>query len=124
MECLIEDDEDVIDCFEKGLFRKEWQCILVSEEGEVEVELIEFVDNDMYVDKIIIIYFLKNVLFLLVDKFYNREFGVDFQNNFRDEVIVWVKFIYDYIEDCFLEKRLLFFFIFSCNLFNKVYDGG
>lgn len=51
----------------------------MSEEGEeVEVELIEFVDNDIYVDKIIIIYFLKNVLFLLVDKFYNREFGVDF----------------------------------------------
>lgn len=125
MECLTEDDEDVIDCPEKGLSRKEWQCILVSEEGEeVEAELIEPVDNDIHADKIITTYFLKNALFSLVDKSYNRELGVDLQNNSRDEAIVWAKLIYDYIEDCLSEKRLSSFFIPSCNLLNKAYDGG
>ena len=125
MECLTENDEDVTDCPQQGLSRKEWQCILDSEEGEeVEAELIEPVDNDIHADKIITTYFLKNALFSLVNKSCNRELGVDLQNNSRDEAIVWAKLIYDYIEDCVKEKRLSSFFMPSCNLLNKAYEGG
>lgn len=125
MECLAENDEEVIDCPEQGLSRKEWQQILESEEGEeVEAELIEPVDNDIHADKIITTYFLKNALFSLVSKSCNRELGVDLQNNSQDQATVWAKLIYDYIEDCLTEKRLSSFFIPSCNLLNKAYDGG
>lgn len=123
MECLTENDEEVIDCPEEGLSRKEWQCIPESEEGEeVEAELIEPVDNDIHADKIITSYFLKNALFSLVNKSCNRELGVDLQNNSQDQAIVWAKLIYDYIEDCLAEKRLSSFFIPSCNLLIKAYD--
>ena len=125
MECLTENDEEVIDCPEQGLSRQEWQHILESEEGEeVEAELIEPVDNDIHADKIITTYLLKNALFSLVNKSCNRELGVDLQNNSEDQATVWAKLIYDYIEDCLTEKRLSSFFIPSCNLLNKAYDGG
>ena len=49
---------------------------------------------------------------------------MDLQNNSQDQATVWAKLIYDYIEDCLTEKRLSSFFIPSCNLLNKAYDGG
>lgn len=125
LQCSTENDQKVIHCIEQGLSGKEWQCIPEGEkEEEEEVELIEPEDKDVHADKLITSYLLKNALFALVNKSSHGELDVDLQNISQDQVIVWAKLIYDYIEDCLTEERLPSFFVPSCNLLNKAYDSG
>lgn len=124
LQCSMEKNQKVIHCLEQGLSGNEWQCIPEGEKEEEEVELIEPADKDVHADKIITTYLLKNALFALVNKACHRELGVDLQNISQDQVIVWAKLLYDYIEDCLTEERLPSFFVPSCNLLNRAYDSG
>ncbi|XP_067034985.1 uncharacterized protein [Acropora muricata] len=125
LQCSTEKDQKVIDCFEQSLSGKEQQYIPEGEkEEEEEAELIEPEDKDVHADKMITSYLLKNALFALVSKSFHRELSVDPQNLSQDQVIVWAKLLYDYIEDCLREEKLPSFFVPSCNLLNRKYDSG
>ena len=112
------------ECFEPSSSDTEWQPIPHNEiPEEVETELIEPEDKDIKAEKIITSYFLKNALFTLVNKAYQRELDVDLRNTSQDQVILWAKLIYDYTEECLTLEQLPSFFVHSCNLLTKAYDS-
>lgn len=118
-----ENNQAKVSDFEQSNSDAEWQFVPDSETEEEERELIEPEDNDIHAEKIITSYFLKNALFALVNKAYQRELEVDLQNLSQDQVIVWAKLIYDYIEKYLSEELLPSFFVSSSNLLNKAYDS-
>ena len=90
-------------------------------ETEVAVNLPE--DNNVWADKVISSYFLKNALYLLVDKSCQKEIDLDIQNTSEDQVIAWGKAIYDFLDDCLEQGNLPSFFMPNLNLLEKNYDS-
>ncbi|PFX20234.1 Potassium channel AKT3 [Stylophora pistillata] len=91
------------------------------EETEVLVYLPE--DNSISADKVISSYFLKNALFLLVNKSFWKEIDFDVQNKSEDQVITWAKYIYDFLDNCLKQGNLPCFFLPDLNLLEKNYDS-
>lgn len=91
------------------------------EETEVLVHLPE--DNSISADKVISSYFLKNALFLLVNKSFWKEIDFDIQNKSEDQVITWAKYIYDFLDNCLKQGNLPCFFLPDLNLLEKNYDS-
>ena len=106
--------------FEPSSSETEWHPEIPE---EVETEIIEPEDKDIKAEKIITSYFLKNALFTLVNKAYQRDFDIDLRNTSQDQVILWAKLLYDYIEKCLTLEQLPSFFVPSCNLLTKAYDS-
>ena len=67
-------------------------------------------------------HFLKNALFTLVNKVYQKEIDLDIQNSSEDQVIIWAKHIYDFIENCLEQEELPSFFVPGANVFEKNYN--
>lgn len=80
-------------------------------------------DNVITAEKVISSYFLKNALFILVNKSYQKEIDLDMQNTSEDQVIIWARHIYDFIENCLEQEELPSFFVPGINLLEKNYDS-
>ena len=94
-----------------------------EEPTDMETDLTWPEDNIVAAEKVISSYFLKNALFILVNKSYHKEIDLDMQNTSEDQVILWATHIYDFIENCLEEEQLPSFFVPGINLLEKNYDS-
>ena len=95
-----------------------------SEEAtDMETDLTWPEDNIVAAEKVISSYFLKNALFILMNKYYHKEIELDLQNTSEDQVIIWARHIYDFIENCLEQEQLPSFFVPGINLLEKNYDS-
>lgn len=80
-------------------------------------------DNLITAEKVVSSYLLKNALFVLTNKSYQKEIDLDIQNLSEDQIIIWAKHVYDFIENCLEQEELPSFFVPGINLLEKNYDS-
>lgn len=86
-------------------------------------ELTMLVNSSISAETVISSYFLKNALYVLVNRSYNKDINLCVQNVSEDEVMIWAKQIYDFLENCLKQENLPSFFLPNLNLLERSYDS-
>ncbi|XP_020624487.1 uncharacterized protein LOC110061963 [Orbicella faveolata] len=94
-----------------------------EEPTDMETDFTWPEDNVVAAEKVISSYFLKNALFILVNKSCLKEIDLDIQNTSEDQVVIWARHIYDFLENCLQQEKLPSFFVPGINLLEKNYDS-
>lgn len=94
-----------------------------EEPADMEIDLTWPEDDIIAAEKVISSYFLKNALFISVNKSYHKEIDLDMQSTSEDQVIIWARHIYDFLENCLEQGKLPSFFMPDINLLEKSYDS-
>ena len=86
-------------------------------------ELTMQVNSSISAETVISSYFLKNALYVLVNRSYEKDTNLCVQNVSEDEVMIWAKQIYDFLENCLQQENLPSFFLPNLNLLERSYDS-
>ena len=94
-----------------------------EEPTDMETDFTWPEDNVVAAEKVMSSYMLKNALFILVNKSHLKEIDLDIQNTSEDQIIIWARHIYDFLEKCLEQEKLPSFFVPGINLLEKNYDS-